>query len=207
MLNILSKANKNRKVIFDKDLNQIILLDDLERIMGCLQMKSTENGNARIKMAVTRFSFMGDGWLLYLTALALVSKEKGMLSADSDSVSGTSTLIWEKIWACESISRKTLPLEQHNFEYQDEYFEELPLTNPNTSSADFEIYSKYDHKRFYELFEKGTLNPHLYNFGFSISDDMTKHMLKKVELASLTRKQKQDSEHLWEDRFMERNIN
>lgn len=203
----LSRMKLKRDVYFDKESGFITLYDQSGHLVGAMSIAAQREGSLsyRVKMVVTCFKGMGDGWRLYLSALAIVRSLGGTLSADDESVTGYSVDIWEKIWLSSDLVRVPLDISDQNLEYHDEYFNELAKTNPNISEQEMEEFGTYDNFNFQELFRVGKLNPHIYNYGFSLPEDMTTKMLSNITFKKISEKDVLSVNALWNDRFVKPN--
>lgn len=159
------------KTCIDEARGILYIVDEDGAHLGGIGLKPIDEHEMhyRVFMAITHSLYLGHGWWLYLHALAWLTSQGKSLSADPNTVMGHSIIIWEKLFALTFTEKAALPCEYQEIEYNNEYFDELALTNPTLSTAEFDEYGELSDEDLALLFANGELQPHLYNLGFKIT--------------------------------------
>lgn len=197
----LNNTNLNRRLVFDPEHNTILQINEANHLVGVLMFKDCGDLVFRVSMVVTRFHRLGYGLDLYLAALAIVSSMEGTLSPDSETVSDSSSKIWEKFFNLDSINHQALDTSKQNEEYNFELFESLHTTNPNVSDEIMGEYSELDHAGLVDKLDKGELQPHLYNFGFNLTKKDAISICSNITEEDIFERYKKDIDSLWSENF------
>lgn len=178
------------RTCIDEEKGILYILDEDDSLLGGIGFRLIEGSliHFRVYMAITQRLHLGQGWWLYLHAIALLSSRNQTLSADSEVVTGFSIEIWEKLYKLSSLTTQALPFDCQQHEYNNEHFEELALTNKTLPESKFQEYGLLDDKEFILAIIENKLTPHLYNLAFKMPHN--KELIGKIEHRALSEKER-----------------
>lgn len=163
------------QLYWDEDNQFIALLNENKRLLAAMSYIHADIEHLRVSLVVAHESNQGLGYRVYLGAMAAL--HPFTLSADDCSVTGHSVRIWQQLYNCDGLVKKSLYASNaYNPKINTERYEELALSNAHKSGAPLLASTGLlDEPGSLEVAIKtGALNPHIYNMGFSLGSELIK---------------------------------
>lgn len=179
-------------LLWDEDNQYVILISPDNAILAAMSYFTPHHQHARVNLVASTKGRQGLGYRIYLATMAAM--HPFTLSADDCSVSGNSIRIWEQLFKCDGINKEPLfGTSAYQPEIEQELFEELRDTNPEIPLEQWDEWLDDDRMQVNDgkafinvLLSEQAFMPHMYNMGFSLTDELAaqiKPLIKPVTLS------------------------
>lgn len=160
--------------------------------------------HARVVNAVTAVSGEGYGTFMYLNLITALGERGITLSPDPTSVKGCAASVWAKLWSSDHIVKSPLPCHIHADEHNLIDSHALTTSNPAMSRRMIKRLTNGDPQRLREFILSEKLNPHPYNYGYSLRPDspLSPLLSGSIEYRSVNMEELFDHDRLWEQRYL-----
>ncbi|MEG3764962.1 hypothetical protein [Alteromonas sp. 14N.309.X.WAT.G.H12] len=190
----------------DTQHHHLVMYSSTGELLGAMRylpVKKNE-GHARVINAVTRESGKGLGKLMYFALLASFNEMSLTLSPDPNSVKGYASLIWKHLWSSPSILKSPLPWEAQRDNYNVGDADLLTVSNPNIPLRLMKKIIKQDPQHIRELVLTKQLQPHPYNYAYSLSCEhpLGTSLLNIIEHRRVSFEEIYAHDQLWERRYL-----